>query len=250
MSDSQEFVNRLNARIGKGGGEQSPQPAVLSQKDEGGDIDPDRVLAMISELSELIEQSTDIGETVALRDRAQALQYLSRKADLETEIKNRATIAVINAKRKIGELTMAIPQNEPFSHSDKMGKTAYLEQYGIGLSEIYRNETLAKLDHRRLSLFIDKKLSDGYEITVGAAMKYAENANKPKPVPGGGTPGTPATPAATPPAVEIGATERVIDFEIPDEISWLDEYYDFARNVLPDDVKAGQRWTITARRVS
>lgn len=231
-------------------GETPPvQPAALSTPPQAADLNPDRVLAMISELSALIEQSTDIGETVALRDRAQALQYLSRKAELETEIKNRATIAVINAKRKIGELTMAIPQNEPFSHSDKMGKTEYLEQYGLSLSEVYRNETLAKLDHRRLSLFIDKKLSDGYEITIGAAMKYAENATKPRPTPGGG--GTPATPTTEPaPAPEVGAIERVMDFEIPDAISWLDEYYDFARNVLPDDVQAGQRWTITARRVS
>lgn len=206
--------------------------------------DPERVLSMISELSSLIEQSTDIGTSINLRDRAQALEFLTRKVELESDIRNRATIAVINAKRKIGELTMALPQNDPFSHNEKKGKTATLEEFGLDHNEVYRNETLAKLDIKRLNLFIDKKLSQGYEITVGAAMKYAENVAK-------HTPGK-KTPVVVPPVQgepdpEV-PSERITTFEIPDEISWMDEYYDFARNILPDDVKAGEKWEITARR--
>jgi len=215
-------------------------PVEPSPPQEVIETDPDRLLAAISDLSALIEQSTDIGETVALRNRAQAIQFLSRKVELETEIKNRATIAVINAKRKIGELTMELPQSDPFSHNENKGKTELLEQYGLDHNEVYRNETLAKLDRKRLSLFLDKKLSQGYEITVGAAMKYAQHVAKTKP--------TDAKPAATRRVIYGTPGVNTMELVIPDEISWMDEYYDFARNLLPDDVRTGEVWDIEARR--
>lgn len=140
----------------------------------------EQLLHNISELAHLIEESADIATTIALRNKAEAIQFLTRKIDLESEIKNQATLSVIAARRRLGVLTMAMPtaqgaRTDLTTSLQPDGKFEELAEQGLTESEVRRNETLAQLPDDKLAAFVDEKLADGYEITVGGVLQYARH---------------------------------------------------------------------------
>lgn len=164
-----------------GGVTAAPLAKVDPQTGEIQESEAERVLIMIAQLAAAIDNTADIAEAIALEDKSQAIEFLSRKIDLDTDVKNRATINVINARRRIGELTLEMPK-QPYADNfapkfqpETLGKLEAVAEHGLDKNEVYRNETLAKLPKDRLDEFIDEKLAAGYEITVGGALEYARN---------------------------------------------------------------------------
>lgn len=190
MSDSYDrMMARATARAHgedpdkKGGGK-----AVLATRPP---TEPERLLEYISDLTRAIEQAYDIADTMALKDRADAVRWLTRKLDVDREVRNRASESVIRAERRLGEMLLEMNKNAGGNPNWLQGATGRLPTYddlGIEKTAAARWQMVARLPHEDFEGFIRDTNTQNWELTSGGLLAYARNKLKGKPDATGPTP--------------------------------------------------------------
>jgi hypothetical protein len=145
----------------------------------------DSVLTYLATVNNALSSLYDIADALILRDRVAAIQYLTKKLDLDRDVKNRATESMIRTDRRLGELLLEIPKNRGTVLGGNImlppGHEQTYSELGIDKMAASRAQTLARIPVERLDSFIDDALGSGRELTVSGAYKYAKNVLAQKP---------------------------------------------------------------------
>lgn len=177
MSDPRSEFERIKAQAR--GGYVPPQPTTLSLRPPS---DPERILDYITELNQAIGQAQDIAETIALKDRADAVKWLTRKLGVDRDVRNQASESVIRAERRLGELLLEMQKNKGTQLDGARrlhdATTATYEQLGIEKTAASRWQTIAKLDVDKFEAFIQDTHDSEWELTSGGMLMYARNSLK------------------------------------------------------------------------
>ncbi len=143
-------------------------------------LSADKLIDYLNTIDTCLAQTCDAAEAILIRDRAEMIQFLTRKMDLDNSIKNRATASVIRSQARIGELLGALPKQHGARPPDTgfRGETPSYDDLGISKTTAYRYQTMAKLPATKREAFITEALETGSELTSGGMLAYAKNVLK------------------------------------------------------------------------
>lgn len=70
----------------------------------------DRILSYLGEINNALHDTYDIADVIEIRDRVDAIRFLTNKMDLDQSVKNRATESQIRTQRRLVELVDKQPK--------------------------------------------------------------------------------------------------------------------------------------------
>jgi hypothetical protein len=153
------------------------QPADLDTADAA-----DKILAFLGELNNALANTYDIAEVMQIKDRADAIRFLTNKLDVDQSVKNRATESQIRTNVRLGQLLAEMPKNSGVRLGGNTllppGNEPTYADLGIDKMQASRAQTLAKLPPEKLDKFIQEAMEDDHELTQGGALAYAKNVLK------------------------------------------------------------------------
>lgn len=133
-------------------------------------------LALLEHSSLLLAQAETFDEVRGIRDRAEAIRTLARKAHLSLEVANRASELKLRAERRAGEMLAALPL-EARSHD-----ATHLSDLDVNKSQSSRWQRVATIPEPDFNAYIAEAFLDGKELTTSGALKLAKRltaADKP-----------------------------------------------------------------------
>ncbi len=142
----------------------------------------DFVLDRLAAIDRALAETEDIAQVIHLREAAEMLRYMARKAELGIEVQNAAAKSRIDAERRAGEILKAMPKHKggrpPKNHPTWLGGFADPRTYQeIGVTDYQadRWQTLASLPEEEYEGFVVRTILKGYELTSAAVYRYAQN---------------------------------------------------------------------------
>lgn len=141
------------------------------------------VLDRLALIDQALGETEDIAATLQLREIAEALRFMSRKAELARDIQNAAAKCRIDAERRLGELLKELPKHpggrppENPLH-DERGFDDEPQTYGeigIDYGQAHRWQTVASLPQAAYSEFVQDIIEDDRELTSAAVYRYSRN---------------------------------------------------------------------------
>lgn len=132
----------------------------------------DHAMALIMAAERALEQATEIGETLRVRDRAKELEVLTRLASAQFHLAQRATILRLRTERRIGRwLTLNLNHGRP----EKVLTAVTLPDLGITRNESSRWQAIGGLPDERFNEWVDDHLAKGWDISGAGLYRFAMN---------------------------------------------------------------------------
>lgn len=180
-----DLGKRIDALVANARGEDiEPEPAsamvvITDSQVALTDATPLGVLQYLNELDIALMATYDIAEAIKIKDKDEAIQWLTQKADLDKGIQNEAAASLLRAQRKIAILNRQRNKNKGTrlggNHVLPPGNEATYEELGTSKQEIYRIDALADLPEQEFEDFVQNIKESGYQLTSAAGIKYAKN---------------------------------------------------------------------------
>jgi phage N-6-adenine-methyltransferase len=135
----------------------------------------DRILSYLGEINNALHNTYDIADVMEIRDRVDAIRFLTNKMDLDQSVKNRATESQIRTQRRLVELVDQQPKQRPgeYQRSHHATVTPSYADMGLDKREISRIRPLAQIPEDDLNAFIQDINEKEYDLTIGRAITFA-----------------------------------------------------------------------------
>jgi len=145
---------------------------------------PEYVLDRLALIDQALGETEDIAAALHLREVAEALRFMTRKADLARDIQNAAAKCRIDAERRLGELLKDMPKHpggrppgNPLHDErgfEEDGPATY-EDIGIDYGQAHRWQTVASLPTEAYNEFVQEIVEEDRELTSAAVYRYSRN---------------------------------------------------------------------------
>lgn len=139
----------------------------------------DRILSYLGEINNALHDTYDIADVMEIRDRVDAIRFLTNKMDLDQSVKNRATESQIRTQRRLVELVDQQPKNagnlfrgHTMRPRENKDAPTYADM-GLDKREISRIRPLAQIPEEDLNAFIQDINDKEYDLTIGRAITFA-----------------------------------------------------------------------------
>lgn len=142
------------------------------------------VLDRLALIDQALGETEDIAATLMLREIAETMRFMTRKAELARDIQNAAAKCRIDAERKLGGLLQTMPKHpggrpseNPFHRVRGLeeGEMSTYEDIGIDYGQAHRWQTVASLPAEAYNEFVADIVSDDRELTSAAVYRYSRN---------------------------------------------------------------------------
>ena len=139
---------------------------------------PDRILGYLADLDNALAETYDISDALEIKNKVDAVRFLTNKLDLDRSIQNRVVQSQARTSHKIGEILLVMPKQRPGEYQRLQDATvapSYAE-IGVEPTAAHRWQTLAKVPIARLETFMEKQAKNGEgNLTLGGVVAYARN---------------------------------------------------------------------------
>lgn len=145
-------------------------------------VTPQYILDCLADIDRQLAEVEAVAQAVRLREAAEVLRYMTRKAQLSQEIQNAAALTRLHAERTIGELLETMPKNKGAAgnphgqgvpYHDSNAQT-YAEM-GLTQATVTRYRTVAALPAAEFHDFVTDILVEQRDLTGAAVFRYAQN---------------------------------------------------------------------------